>query len=740
MAVVVSFVGEWDGKAIKNAMRDLKEAEKSVLGFGGRLQNFGSQLQSLGGSISGVGKSLSLGVTAPIIGIGTAAVIAATKFESAFAGVRKTVDATEEEFADLERGIRDMSLRLPASAEAIAAVGEAAGQLGIDTKNILSFTEIMINLGEATNLSATDAASALARLANITQMPQTEFDKLGSSIVALGNNLATTEAEIVEMALRIAGAGKQIGLTEAQMLGFSGALSSVGIEAAAGGSAISKIMLKMQKDVLKGGKGLETLATIAGVSAKEFAKQFQESPAEAIVAFIAGLQKIEAAGGDVVGALESVGFTELRTRDALLRLVGAGDLLSESLDISSQAWQDNTALATEAEQRYATTESQLAILRNRASEFARTLGEALVPILISAIDAAQPFLERIQGLATAFTNLSPATQQMIFGILAVAAAIGPILIVVGKLISAIGGIILVAVKVAAVMSGVGLAIAAVVVAVAALVAGILYLWNNSEEFREAVLRIWENIKAAVVTVIDMIKTKLEENSETIEKLKVAFQKMADFIMTYVVPILMTFIEEYLKIVVQVLLLIVQGILKIIETFIQFQAALVVMWESIATFVTNAKERFDDLQTTVSTVWDGILTTITTTLDKVKDAVRGAINFIIRGWNRLSFTVPGVTLPNGTTFGGFSISVPKIEELAKGGLVMGPTLALIGEAGPEMVLPLTGRAAEQAGVNTGGNSYNITVNAGVGDPAAIGRTVVESIRAYEKRSGKVFQAA
>src|SRR5690606_27741916 len=170
----------------------------------------------------------------------------AIDFESSFAGVRKTVDASEEEFAALESGIRNMAKELPASVHEINAVAEAAGQLGIEKESILGFTRTMIDLGEATNMTSDIAAESLARFANITQMSQKDFDKLGSTIVKLGNNFATTESDIVAMAMRLAGAGSQVGMSEADILALSTALSSVGIEAEMGGSALSRVMVNMQ--------------------------------------------------------------------------------------------------------------------------------------------------------------------------------------------------------------------------------------------------------------------------------------------------------------------------------------------------------------------------------------------------------------------------------------------------------------------------------------------------------------
>lgn len=205
------------------------------------LENVGGKVSRAGDTLDSFGNKWTVGVTAPITaGVG-ATIKAAMDWESAFAGVKKTVDEVTEangnvviSYEDLENQLRSLAKELPASHTEIAAVAEAAGQLGIQTENVTAFTKTMIDMGESTNLSAETAATELARFANITQMSQSKFSNLGSSIVDLGNNFATTEAEISAMALRLAGAGSQIGMSEGDILGFAAALSSVGIEAEAG--------------------------------------------------------------------------------------------------------------------------------------------------------------------------------------------------------------------------------------------------------------------------------------------------------------------------------------------------------------------------------------------------------------------------------------------------------------------------------------------------------------------------
>lgn len=405
---------------------DFSELDKKMQALEKKMKRWGKDMER-------VGRGMTIGVTAPIVAMGTASLNAAIDFESAFAGVRKTVNGTEAEFAALEKGIVEMTKAMPQSASDIARIAEAAGQLGIETDNILAFAKVMAMLGDSTNLSSEEAASNLARFANITQMSQQDFDKLGSVIVALGNNFATTESEIVDMAMRLAGAGSQIGMSEAEIMGLAASLSSVGIEAEAGGSAFSKVMVQMQLATEVGGKSLEDFARVAGMSSSEFAEAFKKDAAGALTTFIKGLQNTDKLGGSAIKVLDDMGITEVRLRDSLLRAAGAGDLFNEAINLGTKAWGDNNALTKEAQQRYETTASKLAILKNRINIVAMQIGDILIPIVMEITD-------KIGEWADKFSKLDEDTQKTIVKFAAFAAAIGPVLVVSGKLVTSLSSI------------------------------------------------------------------------------------------------------------------------------------------------------------------------------------------------------------------------------------------------------------------------------------------------------------
>ena len=264
---------------------------------------------------------------------------ASMDFESAITGVAKTTDLTDEELAAMSDSIKALSTEIPATTEEIAAVTEAAGQLGIQKDALLDFTEIMTMLGTATNMTADEAATSLARFANITGMATDNYGRLGSVIVDLGNNFATTESEIVAMGTRLASAGKLAGLTEPEIMALAAAMSSVGIEAEAGGTAMTQTLNAIEKAVAKGGDDLAEFARIAGMSSEEFSSAWKNDAMSALTSFIGGLGKLDEQGESTVLVLEDLGLTGIRQSNMLKALGLAADQMTGAMNTANTAWQ-----------------------------------------------------------------------------------------------------------------------------------------------------------------------------------------------------------------------------------------------------------------------------------------------------------------------------------------------------------------------------------------------------------------
>lgn len=349
---------------------------------------------------------------------------ASMDFESAITGVAKTTDLTDEELASMSDSIKALSTEIPATTEEIAAVTEAAGQLGIQKDALLDFTEIMTMLGTATNMTADEAATSLARFANITGMATDNYGRLGSVIVDLGNNFATTESEIVAMGTRLASAGKLAGLTEPEIMALAAAMSSVGIEAEAGGTAMTQTLNAIEKAVAKGGDDLAEFARIAGMSSEEFSSAWKNDAMSALTSFIGGLGKLDEQGESTVLVLEDLGLTGIRQSNMLKALGLAADQMTGAVNTANTAWQQNTALTNEANKRYATAQSRLTMMQNAYNNLKVAIGDAYTPALSEAygvgtkvLNSVTKFVQANPGVVAAITGLATA-----LGAAAVAAA------------------------------------------------------------------------------------------------------------------------------------------------------------------------------------------------------------------------------------------------------------------------------------------------------------------------------
>lgn len=368
----------------------LQKAEKAI--------DTGRAWKNAGENINAVAKPLY------VVSAATAAAGAAVSFEDNFASVKKTVDGTDEQLAQIKQDIIDMTTvgidghsAIPLTTAELTELASAGGQLGIATENISSFTETMAMLGTATNLSGEQGAQTLARFMNVTNTSQDEISNLGSAIVDLGNNFATTEAEIADMALSMGATGSVVGISAQDVLAYSTALSSLGVDAAAGGSAVSRIWMDIQSAVSAGGEDLQKFAKLSGKSSKEFAAQWKNDASGAFRDFLKGLNQDK----DQVSTLADLGFNNIRDIQALQRLAGEKgfDLLTEAIERSNTAWEENTALQTEFDAKAETTASKIQVAKNNAVEAARSFGEIMLPTIVDVTGAASAFTQKLAGMS-----------------------------------------------------------------------------------------------------------------------------------------------------------------------------------------------------------------------------------------------------------------------------------------------------------------------------------------------------
>jgi TP901 family phage tail tape measure protein len=387
------------------------------------------------------GRALTIGFTAPVVAGFYAVAKAGMAFESGFASARKTITASEPEFARLRKDILDLSQVLPVASAELSEIAAVGGQFNVPVANLQKFTKTMAELSITTGISGREIAETLGQFTNITRLPKDQIDRLGSSITALGNEIGASEKKVLDFGLRIAGAGKIVGLTDAQILGFGGALASVGVEAEAGGTAISKTFIAVASAVAGGGKKLEQFGAVAGVTAKEFAAKFKVDAAGAITDFVEGLGRAAKEGKNVFAIMKDMGLNEVRLRTALLSASQAGDKLRTALALSTDEFKKNTATQKEVAERTKTTASQWILLKNQLDAVGVTFFDSFGPFLKeTVIPNLKSFAKTAGDLANSFNKLSPEIKTFTFYVLAIGAVVGPALTVLTKLASTFIGL------------------------------------------------------------------------------------------------------------------------------------------------------------------------------------------------------------------------------------------------------------------------------------------------------------
>lgn len=387
----------------------------AVTASGGiRLLNLGLKTVAVAGAAAiAVMGAIAVGV----VKIASESVQTAASFESAFAGILKTTNNLGTNLFNLTeigesvfQQFRDLASEIPMSFEELAKIGEFAGQLGIPEQALAGFTETVAALGVSTELTTEEASLGLARLGNVYGITADKMadntERLGSTIVFLGNNFNALEPEILNFASMMSGTAAAVNITQDELLAISTAFVSAGVRAEAGGSSIQRVLLEMSKSVQQGGSALQDWADATGLTAEEFSDLWgaEGGPAQAFNMFV---QELAEAGEGASLILEDLDVDTIRVLRTFLAGAGAAEILDDALVGAASAWEQNTALAREAEIRYTTLDSQMQILKNRFRDMGATIGMMLIPGLQDLLTGIQPLIDGIE------MGLEPAIQTIV---------------------------------------------------------------------------------------------------------------------------------------------------------------------------------------------------------------------------------------------------------------------------------------------------------------------------------------
>jgi TP901 family phage tail tape measure protein len=414
--------------------KSLADGRSGVLDLGSRVKDVGRDVTDFGMKMTGAG----MAILTPL-GLG---VKAAVDFEYAFSGVVKTVTATDDELAVLNSTIRDMASNkdnplssLENAHATLAQIMESGGQLGVATKDLVAFTETIGALSVATNLTAEQGATQMAQVANIIKLSADDFDNFAGALVRVGNNGASTEADVMALTSRIASAGHRAGFTASEILGFSNAIASMGISAELGGTNFGKFINTITTGVATGGTHLDIFSEVAGQSAADFKKSFEDDATGAVTTFLQGLNKLDPA--QQMQVLDDLGLTGEEVARIVLQLAGNTDMLTKSLDDAAAGWTDANDHMKEAEAKAATTQGVMNRLQNQLTDLGVEVGNALLPAFNDILELISPIITDVSQWIAQNPKL-----VMAVAVAGVAlAGLGSVLGVVGMAITAVGTVL-----------------------------------------------------------------------------------------------------------------------------------------------------------------------------------------------------------------------------------------------------------------------------------------------------------
>lgn len=372
--------------------------ERQTASFTAPLRSLTGQFLAFGGAYLGISEGIK----------STAG--SAIAFESAFADVRKVVDANEEQFENLRRTIRQMSTELPIAANDIAALFAAAGESGVATQDLKAFSEMAARVGIAFDMSAGDAGESLAKLKTQLGLTVAETGDMADAINHLSNNMASKAKDITAYMLRVGALAEMGGFTKEEIAGIGSAMIAAGAQAEVAGTAMQNVVKALTRGS-SAKKSQQEVAAALGLDLPQIAKEMQKDAPKAMKKV---LQAIGKAPKDRHIALLSDFFGD--EAKAFAPLIGNMGLLEQALDSVGDKTRYAGSAFNEYIERSKTTANTLEVLGNKVSNVFWAMGDQMLPTINEAALGMGYVLDTLGSRVSIFDELEAGIQGFAQGL------------------------------------------------------------------------------------------------------------------------------------------------------------------------------------------------------------------------------------------------------------------------------------------------------------------------------------
>lgn len=716
--------------ALQARINDLTQRRSDILDAQAQKQKAQAAFDSAKSNLTGTAMKTVV-LAAPLVG----ATKAAMDFESEMAEVRKVVDFdTPQQFKEMGQDILDLSTKMPMAASGIAKIVAAGGQAGIARQDLMQFAQDAVKMGVAFDITADQAGDMMAKWRSAFNLNQNGVVALADKINYLGNTTAASAPLIADVVTRIGPLGEIGGVASGEIAALGASMVATGVQSDVAATGIKNLILGMTA-----GEGATKSQAAAfqqlGFDAADMAKRMQTDAKGAIMDVFRALQALPkdqqaSVLADLFGK-ESIG--------AIAPLLTNLDALQDNFNKVNNVMQYGGSVDAEYAARCGTTANQLSLFRNSITAVAIEIGSALLPAINS-------ILQNIVPVVVAFANWAKEHQVLIQTMVALAASFAGVLLAARSILAIRAGFNMLketanlffivnkngetVLRGAATASklfhaglnGLGAAfraaatgaralamalmanpIIAIVAVIIAVVAAIIYFWNTNEQFRAAVIAIWNNIVSFGMSLFSALAAFFTGVWNGLVAIATAVWSGMMTVATMAVSVIMDIISAFGAFFTGVW----NGCLAIASA----------VWDAISSFVSAAASVIEGIISAlvdyISSAWDSAVAAVQSFASSVMDAIGQAVDWAMDKWNSL---VNALSHPIDTainiaqnitrTISEATSSGDDVSENARGGIYQrGAFLTTFAEDSAEAAIPLDGSARaislwQQAGAALG----------------------------------------